>query len=575
MLTTVLSLALAVQQLPPRPTDADTKAWWNLTSVLSADSMEGRDTGSPGYQRAADVVAHRLAAAGVKPLGDNGTWFQSVPMEEVRIATASIHVGTRTLDFLRDITTSATVPESVEGALVYRGYCGADALGDVRGKLVVCHATRREGLPSDQDRRAALTAAGAAGMIAIADPGFTIEPPRWPFAYVRSVSLAGPAPARRGGNSTLASFTLNAAALGKVIAGSGQNADSLDRPRERRAPAPVVRHPRPVPRHRSRPRGVRCSRLTSWECLPGSDPALADQAIVLSAHLDGYGYGEPVKGDSLYNGTLDDAAYVALIVRLAERREGKGFKRPIIFAIVTGEEKGLNGSRWFVSHLPVPKERIAGDINLDQLRPLFPLDLLTVHALDDTSLGDDARAVATSLGITVQNDPEPERNLLRRSDHWTFLQAGIPAVNFVFGFKPNTESERIYRRWYREGYHTPAGRPRAAHRLDRGGEVQPLLLRAGRAGRRCRAGTGVEGGEHAAPERRVAWQWTGCRPQRPAHTDARTDDRARASLTPLLTPSTSPQTAAASSRRSPSRSARSSGPGWPIPRRSAPADGRC
>jgi Zn-dependent M28 family amino/carboxypeptidase len=55
----------------------------------------------------------------------------------------------------------------------------------------------------------------------------------------------------------------------------------------------------------------------------------------------------------------------------------------------------------------------------------------------------------------VQNDPEPERNLLMRSDHWTFLRAGIPAINFVFGFKPGSESERIYRQWYREGYHTP------------------------------------------------------------------------------------------------------------------------
>ena len=456
MLTTLLSfsLALAVQQLPPRQTDADTKAWWKLTSVLSADSMEGRDTGSPGYQRAANVVAHRLAAAGVKPLGDQGSWFQSVPMEEVRIATASIHVGSRTLDFLRDITTSATVPESVGGALVYRGYCGADALGDVRGKLVVCHATRREGLPSDQDRRAALTKAGAAGMIAIADPGFTIEPPRWPFAYVRSVSLAGPAPARRGGNGTLTAFTLNAAALGKVIAESGQNAESLIERGSAGRPLPSFDIPDQLRATFTTTRRSLASPNVVG-ILPGTDPALADQAIVLSAHLDGYGYGEPVKGDSLYNGTLDDAAYVALIVRLAERREGKGFKRPIIFAIVTGEEKGLNGSRWFVSHLPVPKERIAGNINLDQLRPLFPLDLLTVHALDDTSLGDNARAVATSLGIQVQNDPEPERNLLRRSDHWTFMQAGIPAVNFVFGFKPGTESERIYRRWYREGYHTP------------------------------------------------------------------------------------------------------------------------
>jgi len=140
---------------------------------------------------------------------------------------------------------------------------------------------------------------------------------------------------------------------------------------------------------------------------------------------------------------------------LAERRAGKGFRRPTIFVALAGEEKGLLGSRWLMAHLPIPKDQIAGNINLDQLRPLFPLELLTVHALDDTSLGDDAREVATALGITVQNDPEPVRRLLMRSDHWTFLQAGIPAVNFVFGFRPGSESERIYRRWYREGYHTP------------------------------------------------------------------------------------------------------------------------
>ena len=453
MLTTFLALAL--QQGPPPPprsVDADTRAWWNLTSVLSSDSMEGRDTGSPGYQRAANVVAKRLAAAGVKPLGDNGTWFQAVPMEEVAITRASIQVGDRPLAFLRDITAPASIPESLDGALVYRGYCGADALGDVRGKFVVCHATRRAGLPSDQDRRAALTAAGAVGMISIADPGFTIEPPRWPFAYARSVSLAGSPPPQRPGLTTL---TLNAAALGKVIERSGRNADSLVAAGSAGAPLPSFDIP-----DRLRASFTTARRSLSSPnvvgILPGTDSTRAGEAIVLSAHLDGYGYGEPVNGDSLYNGTLDDAAYVALIVRLAERRAGKGFRRPIIFAIVTGEEKGLFGSRWFVSHLPVPKAQIAGNINLDQIRPLFPLDLLTVHALDDTSLGDDARAVASSLGIQVQNDPEPERNLLRRSDHWTFLQAGIPATNFVFGYRPNTESERIYRRWYREGYHTPA-----------------------------------------------------------------------------------------------------------------------
>ena len=189
--------------------------------------------------------------------------------------------------------------------------------------------------------------------------------------------------------------------------------------------------------------------------LPGSDPKLADQVIVLSAHLDGYGFGEPVNGDRIYNGTLDDAAYVALLIRLAERRHGQTFRRPILFAAWTGEEKGLLGSRWFVAHMTVPKSRIAADINLDQLRPIFPLKLLTVHALNDTTLGDDARSVAGSLGIEVQKDPEPERNLLQRSDQWNFLQAGIPATAFIFGYRPGTRSEQIYRQWYRTGYHKP------------------------------------------------------------------------------------------------------------------------
>ena len=447
----VVLLALSLQQAPPPSTDSDTKAWWNTTTLLSGDPMEGRDTGSPGYQRAADVVAKRLAAAGLKPMGDNGTWFQSVPMEEVAVTRASIEVGSERLRPLRDVYVPAQrAPPELDAAIVYRGYCGADALGDVSGKLVICHATRRAGLPNDSDRMAALTKAGAAGVAAIADAGFTVEPPRWPFAYMRSVTLAGaPAP-----NPGIHYLLLNAAALGRVIQGSGQGAAALIEAGSAGKPLPSFDLPNRLHATFTTARRT-LSSPNVIGMLPGTDPAKANEAIVLTAHLDGYGYGESVKGDSLYNGTLDDAAYVALLIRLAERRNGKGFRRPLIFAVVTGEEKGLLGSNWFIAHLPVPKAQIVADINLDQLRPLFPLELLTVHALDDTSLGDDAREVASALGITVQNDPEPERRLLQRSDHWTFLRAGIPAVNFVFGFKPGSESERIYRRWYREGYHTP------------------------------------------------------------------------------------------------------------------------
>lgn len=463
MLTVVVSLVGLLQAPLVGPPDADTRAWWQRTSVLSADSMEGRDAGSRGYERAARQVAQWLAAAGVKPLGDGGSWYQWVPMEEVAVTRARVDVGARPLRFLHDVTIPAQgAPATLDGALVYRGYCAADGLGDVRGKLVICHATRRAGLPTNEQRRAALQQAGAAGMIAIADPGFTIEPPRWPAAYARNVTLAGggtrtsPAstPTPSAPASGFVTLSLRADALRAVLAGSGRDADSLIAEGSTGRPLPSfdLRDSLHATFGTAR-RSLRSPNIVG--ILPGTDPTMADQAIVLTAHLDGYGYGTAVNGDSLYNGTLDDAAYVALIVRLLERRQGKGFRRPIIVAIVTGEEKGLLGSRWFLAHLPVPKERIAADINLDQLRPLFPLELLTVHALDDTSLGDDARAVAESMGIAVQHDPEPERGLLQRTDHWPFLQAGIPAVNFVFGYRPGTESERIYRQWYREGYHTP------------------------------------------------------------------------------------------------------------------------
>jgi hypothetical protein len=430
--------------------DADTEAWWKTTAELSNDAMEGRDTGSPGYRRAAAVVAERFAAAGLEPLGDNGTWFQEVAMDEMAITQAVVTVGDRELRFLHDFYAAPGTAPSVDAPLVYCGYCDSTQVKNVKDKLVICHGTSKEGLPGQADRMRVLAKAGALGMITIADPGFTIEPPRWPFAYSRRVTLAGTPTS----SSSLLNFRLNAAALEKVIAGSNQNAKELIDLGSAGKPLPSFElQDRFKASFTSAQRNLQSPNIIGR--LPGTDPTLANQALVLTAHLDGYGYGEAVEGDSLYNGTLDDAAYVALLIQLVERQKGKGFNRPLIIAIVTGEEKGLLGSRYFVEHLPIAKESIVANINLDQLRPLFPLNLLTVHALDDTTLGEDATAVASGMQITVQNDPEPERGLLRRSDHWNFLQAGIPAINFVFGYEPGSESERIYRQWYREGYHTP------------------------------------------------------------------------------------------------------------------------
>ena len=448
----IASAAILLTGAAPAKLDPDTAAWWTTTALLSNDRMEGRDTGSPAYERAAKLVAAKFAAAGLRPAGENGGWLQRVPMHEVAVLRARLSAGGRPLVFLHDLTVSPSdaMPRRLDAPLAYGGYCAPSALRDVRGRIVICHGTHRQGLPGMAEREEAVRVAGGIGMMTIADPGFTVEPPRWPYAYARTVTLAGATIA----SDPFVKFTLNAQSLGKLLGGARRNAALLIADGSAGRPLPSFAIPARLDADFTvRQRDIASPNVLAM--LPGSDPKLAGQAIVLSAHLDGYGYGEPVNGDRLYNGTLDDAAYVALLIRLAERRQGHPYRRPILFAAWTGEEKGLLGSRWFIAHPTVPLSRIAADINLDQLRPIFPLKLLTVHALDDTSLGDDVRAVAASLGIAVQKDPEPERNLLQRSDQWPFLQAGIPATAFVFGYRPGSRSEQIYRQWYRTGYHKP------------------------------------------------------------------------------------------------------------------------
>jgi hypothetical protein len=436
--------------------DPDTRAWWRTTRYLASDAMEGRDTGSPAYERAARYLADRFRRAGLLPAGDNGTYFQRVNLTDVRVekSRTSFEIvpaaggAGRPLLFLHDISIRPTdrLPPRLDAPLAFRGYCSNAEMKDVAGKVVVCFNTRR----TAGERNAAALAAAAAGLIAVDNPYFAVEPPRWPVAYARTVRIEGSPPLV---DAALPAMRLNAEAFPALVDGSGQDSAAILAAGGRDAPLPAF----DIPARLRASFSVRSSRYSApnvLAILPGTD--LKDEYLVLGAHLDGYGYGEPVNGDALYNGALDDAAYVALLVRLADRRQGRPYRRSILFAAFTGEEKGLLGSTYFTAHPTVPVRSMAAMINLDQLRPLFPLDILTMLAVNDTSLGDTARAVAAPMGIRIQPDPEPERGLLQRADHWPFLQIGIPATGFIFGYLPGTEAERRYRLWYRTRYHHPA-----------------------------------------------------------------------------------------------------------------------
>src|SRR5665213_2509325 len=222
----VAALSSARAQGHPRDSqihDNDTKAWWHTTEDLSGDSMEGRDTGSIAYQRAAEYVAKRFSSAGLKPAGDSGSYFQSVPMHEVAVVaegTSFVVVrpsGNLDLQFLQEITVqpSEHLATAAAGPLTFRGYCGKDDLHDATQKIVVCFGTQRKGLPNGGERLANAREAGAFGLINVDDPYFSIEPPRWPYAYARSVELDQPGRATHANatpNPMLPSMRISAAA---------------------------------------------------------------------------------------------------------------------------------------------------------------------------------------------------------------------------------------------------------------------------------------------------------------------------------------------------------------------------
>lgn len=438
--------------------DSQTAAWWRTTVALSSDGMEGRDTGSAGYERAAAYVADRFAHAHLRPAGDNGTYFQHMNFEEVEVASAGTTLAVRRADgaahalgFLQEVTVSPTwdMVQTLDAPLVFRGYCAASDMSGVRDAVVVCFGARRAGQTTAASRLEAATAAGAVAIINVDDPGFTMEPARWPVAYARTVVFAD---AERP--HSIPVLRLSAQAFTAIANASGQNAgEILSRGASGASMASFDFGARLEAHFATRTRSYASENVVA--ILPGTDVALANQPVLLSAHLDGYGYGTPVNGDNLYNGALDDAAYVATLITFADERHGQGFRRPLIIAAMTGEEKGLLGSRWMAGHPTAAAPAPVAVLNLDQLRPLYPLTILTTLGLDDSTLGQSVRAVAGPMGIEVRADLEPERNLLRRTDHWPFMQRGVPAVSFLFGFTPGTEAEVRYHDWYLHRYHAP------------------------------------------------------------------------------------------------------------------------
>jgi len=454
--------------------------WWSHIQVLADDKMEGRNTGSEGHRKAAQYVAGEFERNGLKPAGTSGyiqpVKFSVTQIDEPNSSLAIVRKGVATpLNLGEDATFSVRtrLAPQVDAAAVFVGHGLVipemhidDFAGlDLKGKIIVYINGGPASIPSALkahyssrgERWKAIQKTGAIGVVELPNPKSMDIP--WERATLArlsaTMSLADPSLDEMPGLKF--NVRINPAHADKVLEGSGHTFPELLALVDASKPLPKFSLNLNFRAHLT----MKTSQAESQNVvglLPGSDPKLKDEYVVYSAHLDHVGVGEPINGDRIYNGAMDDASGIASLIEMATimKQEKIKLKRTIVFVAVTGEEKGLQGSRFFSLNPTVPKKNIVADLNMDMFLPLFPLKYLEVQGLGESTLGDQVRAACQKAGVAVQADKEPDRNLFIRSDQYSFIRQGVPALAFKFGYVPGSPEEKIAKDWLKNRYHAPS-----------------------------------------------------------------------------------------------------------------------
>jgi Peptidase family M28 len=471
---------LPAADLTPMKLSKEGDRWWSHIQVLADDKMEGRNTGSDGYMRAARYVAGEFERAGLKPAGTNG-YFQPVKfsvtkIDESKSSLELVRNGRATPILLGPDAALSVRPglaNHVEAEAVFCGYGMVipeykidDLAGlDLKGKIIVYMGGGDASVPSEMrahyssggERAKAYRKAGAIGTITIANPKSMDIP--WERSTLARLSATMSLANRDDDESKGLVFgaRMNPASANKLLAGSGHKFEELLALADANKPLPHFPLNLTV-------RATETLEETTVESpnvigvLPGTDPKLRHEYVVYSAHLDHLGIGGAVNGDTIYNGAMDDGSGIASILEIATmlKEQKVKLKRSVLFMAAVAEEKGELGSKAFADHPTVPQQNLVADINIDMFLPLFPLKVLEVQGVNESTLGADIREAAKKAGVAVQSDKEPDRNLFIRSDQYSYVQQGVPALAFKFGYEFGTPEEKIALAWRRERYHAPS-----------------------------------------------------------------------------------------------------------------------
>ncbi|CAN5569116.1 M20/M25/M40 family metallo-hydrolase [soil metagenome] len=455
-------------------------------TFLADDLLEGRQPGTRGFALASKYIESRFISLGLQPGVDGKSYVQPVPFRKgvvnesssslTLIAKGKTELLTLGKEFILSPYFLTNVSE-VTASLVFVGFGVSapelkyDDYGktDVRGKIVVYLNGAPANFPSNErayfSSAAKITDAvkrGAVGVISFSTP--TDNRSSWEATVRRSkqgsfkwINVDGKPANSNDELKAVAGF--NPESAEKLFASSGKTLQSVYENAKANKPQSFQLNIEANIKVNTVHSFVQGSNLIG--VLPGSDPKLKDEYIVYAAHLDHFGKGAPVKGDSIYNGAHDNASGVSILLGIAQAFMSHPVApaRSIIFAVVTGEEYGLLGSDYFINNPTVKADNIVANLSIDMPFFFHPILDIVPYGAQHSSLSTQVEKAAATLNLKISPDPFPEQVVFIRSDHYSFIRKGIPSLFIKSGFmtvpEDQTDRSKTDVGWRSTIYHTP------------------------------------------------------------------------------------------------------------------------
>ena len=465
----IATLSVAEQEAAAR---VQTETIREAVVALSAPAMEGRGTGQPGGDRAAQYLAERFSKLNLKPLGDKNSYLQNIKFRETLVAPEStLKAGDETLSMGRDyvVTPPYSGDENMSGKMVFVAYGLTskspkrdDLAGvNVNGKIVVLLDGPPKGVNKESWKKAKAGQmvmrrlfAGGASAVMIAGSGDELHPYAEIADYLvrRQVELASESELPAEAPPFV---LLSDTGAEKLFAGSEMTYAQARAKAEAGEFASLnLKQMAKISVRLKKGKGTSSNVIGLWE---GSDPKLKDEAVVYTAHYDAYGIGADGR---IYPGAADNALGVGELIAVAEAltKSPARPKRSIIFLLLTGEEYGLYGAEYWIKNPTWKIERIAANVNLDGIgtEVYGPVKRIVGFGLEHSTLGATLADVVAATGNRIAPDPMPEEKSFYRSDHYAFVKKGVPALMLMGAPDGDTDAwVARARKWLKTDYHQP------------------------------------------------------------------------------------------------------------------------